>query len=134
MRVDALDHVNLVAADLGATVAFYREMLGLEERDPPSPLDPSQIRWLHDAGGRAIVHVASAARMAGRPGYPARIGRDTGSVDHVALACSGLEAMRARFDAAAVPYRMSGVAGIGLVQLFACDPDNVQLELNFRDG
>lgn len=134
MPVDALDHVNIVAADLGATVAFYRDMLGLEERDTPSPLDPAQIRWLHDAGGRAIVHAASAARMAGRPGYPARVGRDTGSVDHVAFACSGLEDMRARLDAAAIAYRMSGVAGIGLVQLFVRDPDNVLLELNFRGG
>lgn len=134
MRVDALDHVNLVAADLGATVAFYREMLGLEERDPPSPLDPVLIRWLYDAGGRAIVHAVSTDRMAGRDGFPDRIGRETGSVDHVAFACTGLDDMRARLDAAGISYRMSGVAGIGLVQVFVRDPDNVQLELNFRDG
>lgn len=134
MQVDSLDHVNLVARDLSATVAFYRDMLGLAERDPPPPLDPAQIRWLHDAAGRAIVHLASMARMAGRTGYPARVGRDTGSVDHVAFACTGLEEMRARFDAAGIAYRMSGVAGIGVVQLFVCDPDNVQLELNFRGG
>lgn len=134
MRVDALDHVNIVAADLDASVAFYRDMLGLEPRDPPSPLDPAQIRWLHDAAGRPVLHLVSAARMAGREGDPGRTGRATGSVDHVALACTGLESLRARLDAAGHGYRMTGVAGMGLVRLFLRDRDNVLLELNFRES
>lgn len=132
MGVETLDHVNIVTDDLAATVAFYRDLLGLDPRDPPAPLEPELIQWLHDAGGRPIFHLVDRVRNARKGGYANKVGGQTGSVDHVALNCTGLEAMRARLDAAGIDYRMSGISGIGLVQLFVRDPNNVLLELNFR--
>ena len=38
MRVAALDHVNIITADLEGTVRFYAELLELEPRDGPPPL------------------------------------------------------------------------------------------------
>lgn len=132
MGVETLDHVNIVTDDLAATVAFYRDLLGLDPRDPPAPLEPELIQWMYDAGGRPILHLVDRVRNDRKGGYTNKVGGQTGSVDHVALNCTGLEAMRARLDAAGIDYRMSGISGIGLVQLFVRDPNNVLLELNFR--
>ena len=36
MTVRALDHVNIVTADLAASIAFYREVVGLVEGPRPA--------------------------------------------------------------------------------------------------
>ncbi|WP_066557260.1 VOC family protein [Croceicoccus bisphenolivorans] len=134
MRVETLDHVNIVTGDLAGTVSFYRDVLGLEQRDPPEPLQPDLVQWLCDAGGRPIFHLVDRARMDRKGPYANKLGGQTGSVDHVALNCTGLEEMRARLDARGLDYRVGGVSGISLVQVFVRDPNNVLLELNFREG
>ena len=35
MKVNALDHVNIIAADLDGTARFYAELFGLERRNAP---------------------------------------------------------------------------------------------------
>jgi len=129
MRINALDHVNIIAADLEATTRYYTQVFGLERRDAPPPLTPANAQWLYDSEGRAIIHVNSID-------CPRHYDRDvrpgpTGALHHVALNCSGYEESLARLRAGGLAYRENRVAAIGLRQVFTLDPNGVLFELNF---
>jgi len=132
MRVNALDHVNVIAGDLEATARYYSEVFGLERRDAPPPLTPANAQWMYDGEGRAIIHVNSVD-------CPRHYERDvrpgpTGALHHVALNCSGYDETLARLDARGLEYRVNWVAAIGLRQVFTLDPNGVLFELNFFAG
>ncbi|MEP6868133.1 MAG: VOC family protein, partial [Novosphingobium sp.] len=97
MKVNALDHVNIITADLDGTARFYAELFDLERRDAPPPLTPATAQWMHDQAGRAILHLNSTdcARTYEREVMPG----PTGSIHHVALNCSGYDDVMARLDA-----------------------------------
>lgn len=128
MQVNALDHVNIIAADLDSTARFYVELLGLERRDAPT-LARHDAQWLHDATGRAILHINSET-------CPRAYDREakagpTGAVHHVALNCTGYDETLARLGARGAEWQANIVTGIGLRQIFTIDPNGVLLELNF---
>jgi catechol 2,3-dioxygenase-like lactoylglutathione lyase family enzyme len=129
MPVEALDHVNIITADLDRAAGFYAEVLGLEPRDGPPPLTHESARWMHDSSGRAVLHLNSldAPRAFARDIRPG----PTGALHHVALRCTGHDAMVARLDGLGVDYRSNLIAAIGLRQIFVADPDGVLLELNY---
>jgi len=129
MTIEALDHFNIVTADLDRAEAFYRDLLGLESRPAPPPLTLDMARWMHDREGRAIVHLNSlhCPRMFDRDMSP----RATGALHHIALRCAGHEAMVERLDRMGIAYDGNEVSAIGLRQLFVTDPEGVVLELNF---
>jgi catechol 2,3-dioxygenase-like lactoylglutathione lyase family enzyme len=129
MRINALDHVNVIAADLDATARYYAEVFGLERRNAPPPLTPANAQWMYDGAGRAIIHVNSVD-------CPRHYQRDvrpgpTGALHHVALNCSGYDETIARLDARGLEYRVNRVEAIGLRQVFTLDPNGVLFELNF---
>ena len=129
MRVDSLDHVNIITADLEGTARFYAELFGLEPRDAPPPLTHENARWIYDQAGRAILHLNS-------PECPRHYDRDvrpgpTGALHHVALKCSGYQELRARLTRRGLEHRINEVTAIGLKQIFVLDPNQVLLELNF---
>jgi catechol 2,3-dioxygenase-like lactoylglutathione lyase family enzyme len=129
MRVEALDHVNIITADLEGSVRFYVELFGLEPRDGPPPLTHENARWMYDAAGRAVIHINSLE-------CPRAYDREvragpTGALHHVALRCSGYEALQARLARHGLEHRINLVAAIGLKQIFVLDPNQVLLELNF---
>ena len=129
MRVERLDHVNIITADLEGSVSFYAELFGLTARDGPPPLTHQNARWMYDAAGRAVLHLNSldcprACERAVRPG-------PTGALHHVALACSGYEELRARLARHALAHQLNDVPAAGLRQIFVLDPNQVLLELNF---
>ena len=128
MNIEALDHINIITADLDGTARFYAELLGLERRDGPPPLTPDNAQWMH-VDGRAIIHINSldCPRTFDR----AVEAGPTGAIHHVALRCSGYDEMVERFDARGLDYQPNEVAAIGLRQLFVMDPNGVLLELNF---
>ena len=129
MKVNALDHVNIIAADLDGTARFYAEVFGLERRNGPPPLTPDSAQWMYDDAGRAIFHINSVdcPRAYEREVAPG----PTGSIHHVALNCSGYPEMTARLDARGMARRVNTVESIGLRQVFTMDPNGVLLELNF---
>ena len=59
MKVNALDHVNIITADLDGTSRFYAELFNLDRRDAPPPLTPQNAQWIYDDAGRAIFHINS---------------------------------------------------------------------------
>ena len=130
MHVNALDHVNIITDRLDETAEFYRALLELDRRDAPAPLTPQQAQWMHDAGGRPILHLNAidCPRAFDRAVEPGAL---TGAVHHVALNCTGYDAVLRRVIAMNQDYQVNTVAAIGLRQIFTTDPNNVLLELNF---
>ena len=129
MKVNALDHVNIITADLDATARFYEELLGLERRDGPAPLTPQKCQWMYDEANRPILHLNSqdCPRTFDRATPPG----PTGAVHHVALNCSGYDEMVQRLETRQAAYQLNTVTVIGLRQIFTMDPNEVLLELNF---
>jgi catechol 2,3-dioxygenase-like lactoylglutathione lyase family enzyme len=129
MRVNALDHVNIITADLDGTARFYAELFGLERRNAPPPLTPDNAQWMYDGAGRAIIHInhTDCPRHFDRPIAPG----PTGALHHVALNCSGFAETLAQLKARGLAHRLNEVLGIGLRQIFTLDPNSVLLELNF---
>ena len=132
MRVKRLDHINIITDQLDATAQFYATLLGLERRNAPPPLTPANAQWMVDGNGLAIVHLNSldCPRTFDRSVEP---GTATGAIHHIALTCTGRDALMARIAAMGLEYQTNHVAAIGLNQVFTTDPNNVLLELNFFD-
>ncbi len=130
MRVNRLDHVNIITDRLDDTAQFYATLLGLERRNAPPPLTPDNAQWMFDDNGLAILHINSVdcPRAYERTVEP---GAATGAIHHVALACTGFAELVARIEAMGGDYRTRRVEAIGLTQVFTTDPNNVLLELNF---
>jgi catechol 2,3-dioxygenase-like lactoylglutathione lyase family enzyme len=129
MKVNALDHINIITADLAGTARFYTEMFDLEARNGPPPLTPDTAQWMYDNEGRAIIHINSldCTRTYEREVTPG----PTGSIHHVALNCSGYDDVIARLDVRGMDSQVNLVEAIGLRQVFTMDPNGVLLELNF---
>lgn len=129
MKVNALDHINIITADMDGTAAFYGEMFGLDRRNAPSPLTSETAQWMFDDAGRAIIHINSldCPRTYVRDVTPG----PTGSIHHIALNCSGYDEMMARLEARGLAHQDNLVASINLRQIFTMDPNGVLLELNF---
>jgi catechol 2,3-dioxygenase-like lactoylglutathione lyase family enzyme len=129
VHVEALDHVNIITADLEGSARFYAELLGLEPRDGPPPLTPATARWMYDAAGRAVLHLNSldCPRAYDREVHPG----PTGALHHVALRCTGFEEIRTRLARRGLECRLNEVRAVGLKQIFVLDPNGVLLELNF---
>lgn len=131
MRVNGLDHINIQSNDLAATVRFFADVLDLEPRDPPAGLDPKLVQWMYDREGRPLFHLSTPGMLLGESPELAGAGH-TGPLHHVALDCSGHDAMIARLDALGLDHRTNHVASIELRQIFVRDPNGVLLELNYR--
>lgn len=129
MSVETLDHINIVTADLDRAEAFYRDLLLMKTVPAPPPLTPATARWMTDESGRAILHLNSldAPRMFDRSMAPA----PTGALHHIALKCTGYDAMTERLEAMEIEFHTNDVTAISLRQIFVHDADQVLLELNF---
>ncbi|CAL4866281.1 hypothetical protein MMA231_00520 [Asticcacaulis sp. MM231] len=130
MTVKTLDHINIQTRDMATTIAFYGDLLGLVAKTAPRR-KPEERQWLY-AGDRAVIHL----NLLGTDNtYPREVilGGPTGAIHHVAFECEDVEAMVARLNARCLRYERAELPEISLTQLFVVDPNNVLLELNFRD-
>lgn len=134
MSISRLDHYSIRTTKLGATRTFYTEVLGLDAG--PRPDFPFPGVWLYQ-GGVAVVHVVGIDPddASGLQDYlgdrKSQGGSGTGTIDHVAFLCGGIDAMRERFKAAGVATRERQVPAMDLRQIFLEDPNGVTIELNF---
>lgn len=130
MQVSGIDHVNVLTDDLETTASFYEAMLGLTRSENPAIRMGIAGYWMRDAAGNPIVHLVD--RQSAAPRYDEyRPGELTNALHHVALRCTGFDAMRERLDGAGVEYRINDLTHVGLMQIFLADPNAVNLELNF---
>ncbi len=131
MTVTALDHANIICRDLAETVAFYETVLGM--RATPTPhAPPGWVGcWIYDAAGRGVIHLVPYQPQ--RHGQTPRHQLPNGSMDHIALACTGFEAMIAHCAALNIPMKVNNGQFGAQHQIFITDPNNVTLELVYRE-
>ncbi len=132
MIVKNLNHVNIQTRDMAGTVAFYNDLLGLEARVAPQR-DPALRQWLYDSRDMAVIHLNlfgsdNTVPRDVQPGAP------TGAIHHVAFECDGFDEMIDRLKARGLAFERADIPSIGLRQIFVTDPNNVLLELNFRES
>jgi catechol 2,3-dioxygenase-like lactoylglutathione lyase family enzyme len=95
MPLISLDHVNIRTANLRRSVAWYSDVLGLEEGERP----PFSIAgaWMY-LGDQPIVHLVAVA---------AEPENSQPKLEHFALSATGMAAFLARLEAHAVAYTTS---------------------------
>jgi catechol 2,3-dioxygenase-like lactoylglutathione lyase family enzyme len=123
MSVGVLDHFNIRTRNLGATVSFYEDVLGLEKGPRPNFAFPGA--WMYSEG-RAVVHLVdiSPTDEAQKP--------DSGVVHHVAFVSRGFKGMKQRLQSKGVTFEAREVPGGDLWQIFITDPNGVMIELNYE--
>ena len=119
MAVTAMNHFTVLTDDVGVTVAFYRDLLGLAEGPRPPLGFPGA--WLY-TGNQAVLHV-----VGGRQRSELR----AGVIDHIAFSASGLRDAIATLDAKGIAYQCRQQVGSGVWQVFFHDPSGAKVELDF---
>ncbi|WP_019926400.1 VOC family protein [Nocardia sp. BMG111209] len=131
MRVNAIDHVNIVTDDLDGTCTFYERLLGLTRTTSAGQSIGYRSAWMSDTHGNALIHVLwnDPAKQTTRGHTP---GGPTGAVHHIALRCTDFEGMQRIAGELGIEHRVND-GQAGLRQIFVHDPNNVLLELIFPD-
>jgi catechol 2,3-dioxygenase-like lactoylglutathione lyase family enzyme len=119
--IRGLDHVNIGTDRLADTTAFFRDALGLEPGWRPD--FPFGGEWLY-AGGVAVVHLVALSA----PRAPS----SSAALDHFAFRIEDVDVCVKRLEAAGIPFRLVGVPGTEIRQIFVTDPNGVTIELNAR--
>jgi catechol 2,3-dioxygenase-like lactoylglutathione lyase family enzyme len=112
-----LQHVSIPIDVDGddAARAFYGGLLGMEERDVPPRLDPSELIWFR-AGGDNELHLIKQGRL------------DLGPAHFCFVVDGDLDAVRARLDEGGVET-WDTTPIVGRPRFFARDPFGNTLEL-----
>lgn len=120
MTLKAMDHYTVLTADMAASVAFYRKVLGLEPGWSPAVEVP--VTWLY-LGQQPVLHVVGR-----KPGSRAK---GTGRFDHVAFRAEGYAETKRRLKRHKVRHTEQELDSIGLRQIFLEGPEGVWIELIF---
>lgn len=127
MTLRHIIHINLRVPheSLESCKSFYCDVLGLEVG--PRPPFASVGYWLY-ANGAPVVHlVAESPSSSATPhGHP--------SMDHVAFDCTDLGATLEVLQTHKIPYRLSTVPTLDILQVNFTDPVGVGVELSFAEG
>ena len=123
--VRGLAHANIRAPEamIERLRCFYIDLIGLRQGLRPAFRSGSRGYWLY-AGETDVLHLTIAGSGDTAPA-------PTGHFNHLAVACTDLDATRARLDAAGVAYEVDEVDEPPQVQLFLTDPSGLDIELNF---
>ena len=119
--IHAMNHFTITAEDRAKTLAFYCDLLGLQQGHRPDLGFPGA--WLYAGGEQAVLLIYWDRPMPSQR---------TGVIDHMAFSARGLRDVKARFDAAGVKYDLRQQAGSGTWQLFSFDPNGARVELDFE--
>ena len=119
MPAIAMDHFTVLTDRLEETIAFYRDILGLE----PGPRPPFDFpgAWLY-CDGRPILHVIAGRALPHPPG---------GVLDHMAFTSKGLGDTVDRLRQKGLKYDLRQLPGSGQWQLFFRDPSGARVEMDF---
>ena len=133
MTIQSLDHVNIRSRRYEASLAFYRDVLGMAVRPVPGQADCTAGAWAYAADGRPALHLNSAELtpdfLGEGPTPPTAEG--SARVHHVALLCTDYDATRRRLEEKGQTLGFNTVEAANLRQIFVRDPDGVLVELNF---
>jgi catechol 2,3-dioxygenase-like lactoylglutathione lyase family enzyme len=144
--ISKLDHVNIVTKNIGETIRFYTEVLGMKNARLPGGMVSNKNAFICDDDGNAVLHIQGVDPANPQPTLDSvhqRLGNlraslklddldGSASIEHVAFACQDYNAVRARSGQHGLEMRFNDVPKIGLRQIFINDPNRITLELNFR--
>ena len=130
MLVDKLEHYNIVTEKLDETIAFYVDVVGLENGYRPDFEFPGA--WLYvgghghpqlPGGAEAVVHLMKLGEN-----------RDfgSGSIDHVAFSGNDFVGYKEHLDTTDIDYIDRFIEDANIYQIFVTDPNGVKVEINFR--
>ncbi len=133
MPLTHLEHFLIQTEDLDGTVAWYTDVLGMEQG--PHPDFKMPVRWLY-LGDEPVLHLTVGGENVSENrkkylGQQSTATKGSGVVDHVAFRATGLADMIAHLDAKGVDYTKRQVDDQELFQIFLIDPNEVKVELNF---
>jgi catechol 2,3-dioxygenase-like lactoylglutathione lyase family enzyme len=122
MPISGMNHFTVLTSDLGATLAFYVDLLGLTEGFRPDFDFPGA--WLY-AGGQAVLHIVAGRSVPADP---------RGAIDHMAFSARDLRGLAARLTERGIAYDLRRLPSTGGWQLFCLDPSGARVELDFEPG
>ncbi|WP_299637812.1 VOC family protein [uncultured Ruegeria sp.] len=124
MRIERLDHMNIVTTKLSDMVTWYEEVLGL--KPGASPDFPLSGAWLH-AGDHAVVH------LVGHEGTP-NVGSEVKlKLEHFRLSATGLSAFEENLISSRIQYRKTNVPGARMIQIQVAVPDGNHIHIDFEE-
>lgn len=116
MKLQGIHHYSVLVSDMERAVAFYKEVMGLQEIGIPATFPPAgaRVRWFQI--GDQHIHLMPAAKS------------DPVSPRHIALAIEDAGAGREYFKARGVPTR-EDIPIPGADRFIIADPDGNNIEL-----
>jgi catechol 2,3-dioxygenase-like lactoylglutathione lyase family enzyme len=130
--ITRFDHYTVRSADLDASRRFYERVLGLQVRDREGAPVPA---FIVSAGETEVVHVFQASQEIDAalremtPNKKDPVTWSTWRLQHVEFWAAGLEEMKQRWTADAVPFTERTLPDKHQVGLR--DPDDIVVNLNF---
>ncbi|MEP5632010.1 MAG: VOC family protein [Tateyamaria sp.] len=125
MQINRLDHVNLRTMQLDTMIAWYVDVLGLQNGARPNFGFPGA--WLY-AGDAAVVHITQVEGDAGA-GSEAAL-----KLEHFALTATGSAEFETRLNTHNVTFKKSILAELGITAFNIWDPDGNHIHVDFTDA
>jgi len=144
--ISKLDHVNIVTKNIGETIRFYTEVLGMKNAGLPGGMVSDRNAFICDDNDNAVLHIQGVDPANPQPTFDSihqRLGNlrtsieledleGSASIEHVAFACQDYDKVRDRLGRHGLEMRFNDVPQMSLRQIFVNDPNGITLELNFR--
>jgi catechol 2,3-dioxygenase-like lactoylglutathione lyase family enzyme len=118
----SLGHVNVRTTKLDASVAFYRDVLGLAPGPAATRPDSDDHVWMSDSNGNPCVHLQRAQTAPSGDGA---------SVHHFAFNCDDVDAWRRKLESSGIEHEEREFPAARMIQLNLRDPNGVLVELTF---
>jgi len=117
-KIHAIHHASIIVSETEKALAFYRDLLGIEQCERPDLGFPGA--WLQI--GDQQIHLLELPNPDSVTGRPEHGGRDR----HIAFSFTGLDSIVEKLEGQGVPYTLSKS---GRKALFCRDPDGNAVEL-----
>jgi catechol 2,3-dioxygenase-like lactoylglutathione lyase family enzyme len=115
-----LDHVNLTVVDGPRMVRFLEQVLDAREGFRPDFGFPGHWIYLDD---KPVIHLNVVERAGDFP---------EGIVNHIAFGVYESEEAKSRVEASGYPWKLGGIPGTPIGQIFVTGPEGLVVEIQYR--